>query len=246
MGKVLSLNFIYIYIFHFFTSGHFPYPLTWGQPGILWKSLWLTSIPKEQWVCDSFPLRYFIIFKIMWVQATGMLPKYYFVATLTHIRHKMRSYLLATDDLSLTFELEPVGEPMCCLRSSMFPQSPPSVLWTPMVLGWQKVFFILFILCQCHQLAAETTSHVWWSSSVCVYFLPKYLRPVFFFFTVLIFRLYLTWWGCIALVWFSTILNRRWTFLWLITLLTLHMGPNPPLFSDWDGMVISWPWTQWL
>ena len=122
MGKVLSLNFIYI--FNFFTLGHFPYPLTWGQPGILWKSLWLTSIPKEQWVCDSFPLRYFIIFKIMWVQATGMLPKYYFVATLTHIRHKMRSGLLATDGLSLTCELEPVGELMCCLWSSMFPPEP--------------------------------------------------------------------------------------------------------------------------
>lgn len=44
------------------------------------------------------------------------------------------------------------------------------------------VGMLLFILCQCHQPAAETTSHVWWSSSVCVYFLPKYLRSFSFFF----------------------------------------------------------------
>ena len=109
-----------------------------------------------------------------------MLPKYYFVATLTHIRHKMRSDLLATDDLSLTCELEPVGEPMCCLRSSMFPPE-PSICSIDSNGVRVAVGMLLFILCQCHQLAAETTSHVWWSSSVCVYFLPKYLRPVFFF-----------------------------------------------------------------
>ena len=60
------------------------------------------------------------------------------------------------------------------------PKALHQFLWTPVVLGWQQVFFILFMVCQCHQPAAETTSHVWWSSNVCVYFLPKCLRPFFF------------------------------------------------------------------
>lgn len=142
-------------------------------------------------------------------------------------------------------ELEPVCEPMYYLLSSMFPPE-PSICSIDSNGVRVAVGMLLFILCQCHQPAAETTSHVWWSSSVWVYFLPKYLRSFSFFFTVLIFHLYLTWWGCIALVWCSTISNKRWTFSVLIALLTLPMGPISLLFSDWDGMVISWPWTQWL
>ena len=126
MGKILSLNFIYI--FHFFTLGHLPYPLTWGQPDLLWKSLWLTSVPKEQWVCDSFPLtRYFIIFQIMWVQATRMLTKninLWWFLLISDTRWDQISWLLMIYHWPVRLSLC-VGPSIGC--HPCFPQSPPPV-----------------------------------------------------------------------------------------------------------------------
>lgn len=111
-----------------------------------------------------------------------MLPKYYFVATLTHIRHKMRSDLLATDDLSLTCELEPVGEPMCCLRSSMFPPEPSICSMDSD--GVRVAEGILYFI---HTLSVSSACCRNYISCLVVFqclclFPPKILKACFFFF----------------------------------------------------------------
>ena len=131
MGRVLSLDSRSI--FHFFTLGHFPHPFMWGQPDTLRKSRTETSGSSQVPVADPnsrtavwqvnhshWPASYFF-YKIVWFGATRMVPKYSLMVTLTHIRHRMRSDLLATNGLSLTCEVEPVCEPMCYLLSSVFP-----------------------------------------------------------------------------------------------------------------------------
>ena len=111
-----------------------------------------------------------------------MLPKYYFVATLTHIRHKMRSGLLATDGLSLTCELEPVGELMCCLWSSMFPPEP--CICSMDSNGVRVAEGILYFI---HTLSVSSACCSNYISCLVVFqclclFPPKILKAIFFFF----------------------------------------------------------------